>query len=195
MSTSRHEYGAPDQQPDDVKLGELILYIAQQSEGDERFGATKLNKLLFYADFLHYVQYGRSITGQAYQRLEQGPAPRRLLPVRHRLTETEAALVVDRQFYGKRQQRLIALRDPDLTVFSATEIAVVHEVLRRCWGMNGGELSDASHRFLGWLWAESGETIPYNVALIQRRLPTAGEIRHGLELEAEYLAAQPQTRS
>lgn len=190
MSVSMHKYGARDQQPDDAKLGELILYIAQQSEGDERFGATKLNKLLFYADFLHYVQFGRSITGQEYQRLDQGPAPRHLLPVQRGLVETEAAIVVERQFHGKRQRKTIVRRDPNLDLFTATEIAVVNEVLRHCRDMNGSQLSELSHRFPGWLLAESGETIPYSVALIQQRLPTAEEVGHGLALEAEYLASQ-----
>ena len=34
------------------KFRELILYIAQESEGDPNFGATKLNKILFFCDFL-----------------------------------------------------------------------------------------------------------------------------------------------
>ena len=32
----------------DRKLGELILYIAKQSEGDEPIGATKLNSKVAY---------------------------------------------------------------------------------------------------------------------------------------------------
>ena len=33
--------------PDDAKLKELILLICKESEDDPRFGAVKLNKLLF----------------------------------------------------------------------------------------------------------------------------------------------------
>lgn len=35
----------------------------------------KLNKLCFYADFLAAKQFGKSISGLAYQRLEMGPVP------------------------------------------------------------------------------------------------------------------------
>ena len=60
------------------KLQELILYIARRSEDDRHFGANKLNKLLFYSDFLAYAKTGRSFTGAPYERLEHGPAPRGL---------------------------------------------------------------------------------------------------------------------
>ena len=36
----------------DAKLRELVLYICYLSEGDNSFGKVKLNKILFYADFL-----------------------------------------------------------------------------------------------------------------------------------------------
>ena len=65
----------------DKRLGELILYIASRCERAQYFGKTKLNKILFYADFLYYKKTGDSITGQEYMRLDQGPAPRRLVPV------------------------------------------------------------------------------------------------------------------
>ena len=70
---------------DEQKLRELILLIARSSERDEHFGATKLNKILFYSDFWAYRKLGRSITGEVYRKLEHGPAPKRLLPVVRRM--------------------------------------------------------------------------------------------------------------
>jgi len=37
--------------PNDDKLRELILLIAEWCQADPKFGAIKLNKLLFHADF------------------------------------------------------------------------------------------------------------------------------------------------
>ena len=51
-------------EPDGAKLRELMLYITQKSEGDPRFGKTKLLKILVEADFTFYARTGRSITGQ-----------------------------------------------------------------------------------------------------------------------------------
>ena len=59
----------------DKKLKELVLYIAQKSEDDPSFGATKLNKILFAADFYFFGQTGRSITGASYVHRGKGPVP------------------------------------------------------------------------------------------------------------------------
>ena len=36
---------------------------------------TKLNKEMFYADFLHYRRHGRSISGLQYKAIQLGPVP------------------------------------------------------------------------------------------------------------------------
>jgi hypothetical protein len=41
----------------DKRLGELMLYIAKKSQFDQNFGSTKLNKILFYADFVSYATH------------------------------------------------------------------------------------------------------------------------------------------
>src|SRR5438067_13073106 len=66
---------------DEQKFRELILYFAQKSADDPAFGAVKLNKLLFYADFVSFAKRGKAITGATYFRLPHGPAPRQLLPI------------------------------------------------------------------------------------------------------------------
>ena len=46
----------------EVRLLELILYVAEKCQDDPKFGATKLNKILWWADFLAYAQHGTPIT-------------------------------------------------------------------------------------------------------------------------------------
>jgi len=57
----------------DAKMAELILYVSDRCQLDPAYGSTKLNKILFYADFLYYAKHGTSITGQEYMRLDKGP--------------------------------------------------------------------------------------------------------------------------
>lgn len=66
----------------DRKLGELLLYVSQQLADEPSAGSIKINKLLYFAEQTHMRTTGRPITGADYQRLEHGPAPRRLVPVR-----------------------------------------------------------------------------------------------------------------
>ena len=170
--------------PDDDKLKELILYIVSNCDNDDTFGAVKLNKILFFADYLSYLTYGKPITGHEYQALPRGPAPRKLIPIREEMEGEDDVVLIKRQWRGHEQHRLIALREPDLSIFSAAEIALVDKLISSWWGRNANEISNKSHKFIGWQFARDGETIPYNVALVGLRSPTPDEIFRGLELDS-----------
>lgn len=159
----------------DIRLKELVIHITRQCEGDEAFGAVKLNKILFNADFTAYVKFGKPITGQEYFALEYGPAPRRLKPVLAQMERHGEAATREDDFHGFRQRRTFALREANLEHFSSEEIATVDHIIRDWWGRTGTELSEASHRLIGWKVAAEGETIPYSVALVCRREPTKKE--------------------
>jgi hypothetical protein len=168
---------------DHKKLRELILYIAVASEGDETFGSTKLNKLLFFSDFLCYMETGSAITWEEYQKLKNGPAPRALLPVSEEMRQGHELELADRRHYGRLQKRPMALRDPDLSVFTAAEIAVVERVLRRFRDKNASEISATSHQFLEWQLAGEGETIPYISSLFYTRDLTRQETEWANDLD------------
>jgi len=152
---------------DDSKFKELLLFICRRSEGDEPFGATKLNKLLFFADFMAYRKLGKSITGHRYQKLDNGPAPQALLPIRNQLEEEGAIALGERDYHGHVQKRIFARRDPDLAGFTPEEIDIVTGLIQEYWGRTATQLSDLSHEFRGWQLAEDGEDIPYEVALVE----------------------------
>lgn len=175
---------------DDDKFRELILLIARKSEGDPRFGAVKLNKLLFYADFLAYMELGKPITGQEYFALRQGPAPRHMFPIREQMKrDGEIAVRAKETPYSSgTQDRTFALREPDLSGFTPQEIDLVHSVINTCWGHTGSDLSDLTHRFAGWQLAKEKETIPYTFALVDYRAPADDEVKRGLELEGPAAA-------
>ena len=166
----------------DEKLRELILHICIRSEDDEAFGAVKLNKLLFFSDFLAYLRLGKAITGQNYQKLDHGPAPRRMLPILKRMEQQGTIRQRPNEFYGLEQTRTIALEKPDLSKFTAEEIALVDTIVAHFRGKTACQVSDESHQFLGWEVAEKGETIPYPVALIGRRGPTEQDHKIAKEL-------------
>lgn len=165
------------------KLKELILYVAAKSERDPRFGATKLNKILFYSDFAAYARLGESITGETYQRLDHGPAPRGLLPAQRELEQEASCAIAERDHFGRRQKRLVALRDPDLGSFSGGEIALVDQVIDELWDHSATEVSELSHLSLGWQLAAPGEDIPYETVFVASPRPLSPrEIEHGRAL-------------
>jgi hypothetical protein len=146
------------------KLAELIVYIAAKCQLHARFGATKLNKILFYADFLSYQERGKAITGAEYQKLPHGPAPVRLKPVEEALISSMAVVKQETSlFAGSKyiEKRLIALRQPNLSMFDGEEIALVDSVIDQMKDLTGKDVSDISHGFLGWQLARPNERIPY----------------------------------
>lgn len=170
--------------PDDKKLAELILLISERSQGDPTFGAVKLNKLLFYCDFSAYLTFGSSITGQEYFALKNGPAPKKLLPVTQRLIAKGDFGFQQTRYFGHLQKKPIALRPPDVSVFTAEEVNLVDHVLQKHRLKNATQISDESHLFLGWKVARERERIPYETALVSTRKPTAEECQYGLGLES-----------
>lgn len=166
------------------KLKELIVYIASLSEKDDAFGATKLNKLLFRADFTAYAQWGKPLTGVEYFALENGPAPKPMKKLL-RLMEDQGEIVIrGKDYFGLEQHRVIPLRSPRLEgMFDVQEMNLLFRLIQQYWGRSGTSMSNESHEFLGWSLAKLEETIPYSVALVGDREPTLDEIRRGLELE------------
>jgi hypothetical protein len=174
----------------DAKMAELILYISDRCQLDPTFGATKLNKILFYADFIHYANTGEAITGQEYMRLDKGPAPRHLLPIREALIENRELIVRSQPYGGFQQKRPIALRSADLSGFTGEEIAQVDAVISQLWGRTATEVSEISHRFDGWKLASDRETIPYETAFISEREPTEEDFEFARELGREYASSR-----
>lgn len=166
----------------DHKLRELILYIATMCQRDERFGKTKLNKILFNIDFAAYRKFGKSISGQDYYAREFGPTPERMKQALDYL-ENKHDLAIDRkEYFGRQQERPIALRSADLSALTRDEINLVFETINFYWDRSGTDMSNESHEFLGWEVAGPEEKIPYTVALVGTREPTMDEIRRGYEL-------------
>jgi hypothetical protein len=168
---------------DERRYIELVLYICQKCATDPRFGGTKLNKILYFSDFLAYAQLGKPITGFEYQRLVNGPAPRRMLPMRE---EMEKKRLLGVQLIalkgGRTQHRVVNLRAPDLGVFTAAEIALVDRVIEELWNLDAEAVSDLSHRMMGWRLADLGETIPYETVFISSEPLTETDVQRAREL-------------
>jgi uncharacterized phage-associated protein len=143
--------------------------VAGHLHSDRSGGATKLNKVLFFADFAHVRRTGRPITGAAYQKLEHGPAARRLRPVRDDLIAKGEAELHEEEFLGYQQHRFVPLREADLTVFTTDELATINKVLADLDGLNARQVSDLSHDEAGWRLVDFGDDIPYEAALVGAR--------------------------
>ena len=166
---------------DERKFKELILYFAEKCEDDGAFGATKLNKLLWITDFLHYARTGKPLTGATYFKLPYGPAPRQLLPVTKKMDGREIVFKQANR-YGKTQTRVVPLRSANLADFTAEEIATADEAIRLMWDANATEVSRWTHEFRGWRLAAHGAVIPYESFFLSEGALPAELLEHAKEV-------------
>ena len=174
----------PHMAPDE-RLKELILYISARCSEDPTFGAIKLNKILYFADFLSYGTTGEPVTGAAYMRLRMGPVPRRLLPVREKMIEDRELVIQKRRVYQHEQHRTVPLREPILDNFKPNDISVVDELIRVFWGRTAEEVSDLSHG-AAWEIAGDEESIPYQAAYLSNEGVTQDDIERAKAVAAEF---------
>ena len=165
------------------------MYIAEQCSDAEDFGVTKLNKVLFFADFLHYLRHGKPLTGWKYVHDAFGPVPKDIEVIKQRMEKKDIAIahVSTGEFTRK---RVVALREADISEIEPSKIATLTQVIG--WACGNGSpsartLSALSHDFIGYDITEMGEEIPYQTVYLQnkpKQILTEAEIQHGRKLAA-----------
>jgi hypothetical protein len=128
-------FGSDDQTSTD-KLRQLILYVADKCDADPGFGAIKLNKILFFADFVSFAQYGEPITGVKFRKNRKGPVPTVLKRLRNEMERDGEIAIRHKRYNGGIQHRVVPFREPDIDMFSARDIALIDEIIRMWWGIS-----------------------------------------------------------
>ena len=176
---------------DEAKFTEMVLYVAAKLRDDRAGGATKLNKVLYFADFAHTRRHGQPITGAEYQKLGQGPAPRRLRPVREQLVASGDAELEHDDFLGYDLHRLVPRREADTSVFSPDELATIDKVLADLDHLTNTQVSDLSHDEPWWPFFKEGDSVPYYMAFAApEQISTPTSRRLGAEVAERYGLAQ-----
>ena len=137
------------------KMCETVLFFSQ-GRGVYR---TKLNKLLFYADFLHIKRFERSLTGLAYVRLPHGPVPddyELLFSALH----AEGVLDISETLVGEHIAYIhLAKRSPDIGLFDTAELQTLMKVRTEFEKTSAKEISDRSHTEDAWLKTPAGQHV------------------------------------
>ena len=129
------------------KVGTMAKYFAQKLEPFK----TKMNKLLFYADFYHYSKTGYSISGLTYVAITHGPVPKNFGGIYDRLTQDGYIEIQEFEFEDFGGEKLVS-RDPEmgLEIFTETEKEAVVKVGEKLGRLNTSEIKNVSHDELAW---------------------------------------------
>ena len=126
---------------------------------------TKLNKLLFYADFKHFKEFSVSITGVQYVRLPHGPVPDNYEFYLAALQGKEGPIQLHEEQMGPYIGEVFyASVSPDLLVFSDTELKVLSEVKKHFENYNASQIRDYSHKEKAYKETSDGQFITYEYA-------------------------------
>jgi hypothetical protein len=161
-------------QYDPEKLKRLFHYVAWKAGKRDWFGATKLYKVLWFADARRYALAGEPITGETYIREKHGPIPKHAMQVRAQL---EAAGTIRVTKEGK-LTRIIALTEPDVkSLFSPEELKTVDYWIEHIDKNHTAQsISDETHDY-AWEIAKLGEELPLHAIFVSRiREPTDEEM-------------------
>ena len=138
--------------------------LSEAAHRDFVVGRTKLLKLWWLADFLHFRMFGRAITGVEYVALPRGPVPQDFKGHLRRLDEAGEIDEVEMS-YGRYEGYEYRVGDPESgELLSPTERSVIAVVVERFGGLTAQALSDMTHREPLWVaFSESGR-VPYHEA-------------------------------
>lgn len=137
--------------------------------------ATSLNKLLFYADFLHFDSESVSLTGTAYRRLSYGPAPMDFGGLREQMELDQFVEVREVPYQNGRvgeEYQTGPMADELKVSFSSRELEALETVAEAFSDVTPSEISDRSHREAAWRETDNLALISYDKAAgLSLRLP------------------------
>jgi hypothetical protein len=142
------------------KLKALVHYICSKCPDKNLLGATKLNKILWYADAVALETRGEPITRETYIKRQFGPVPKHILEIIEKLEEEKAVAVKNTPFHKYEKREFVSLKNPDLSMFTPEEISLVDDVIGEiCYNHTATSISLASHDRI-WELAEIGDELP-----------------------------------
>ena len=127
------------------KLKNILLYYIEK---EKAVFFTKMNKLLFYTDFLSYRMTGKAMTGLSYRAITHGPVPIRWDRIYSFYNEIDQEI---EQFSdGGEGTKLVSHLSPDMSDFSDDELMMLDYVYQRFKKETPTQISQTSHHEEAW---------------------------------------------
>lgn len=145
------------------KIIESIIFLASKKPGIDIY---HIAKVLFFADKLHINSYFRPVTTDTYVKLPYGPVPSNALDIikgNTLLTPRQLEKIFTSLSIGSRNKyyQTEALREPDLSYFSKSDLECLEESLSRYGDLSFDELLNLSHSERCYYDTEDKDKIDY----------------------------------
>ena len=148
------------------KVKQIIVFFASALQG---VFETKLNKLLFYSDFLSYKKYGKGISGLQYQAISYGPVPVRYSTIYENLDGLKKEIINLGNGYSG--SIITTVEQFEQSLFTVEELEVLKCVLVHFEKSKANEISEMSHAEEAWRQNEKQHSlIDYSYAFDLRQV-------------------------
>jgi len=150
---------------DREKMRAVILRVCRSCAPSD-LGAVKLNKVLYYADMIHYAHYRAPVTGATYRKRPNGPASDQLLFLLRDMERVGDIKIDNVDYYGFFKKEYVPLAEEPQGVLNEVETGILDDVIEFvCRQNTARSISEYSHA-LPWEMAEMGGEIPYPSAML-----------------------------
>lgn len=151
---------------------QAILYILYKLGGI--CDIHKCHKILYFADNEHLSRYGRSITGDAYVRMDFGPVPTCIYDLFKAVRgDSYFASQVDdvrrNSFYFVNSKDIVSVASPQMDYLSDSDVAMLDKYIDQFKDKDFNEISDASH---GYAWLHTAKN---GIISVRDRLTEMGD--------------------
>lgn len=133
--------------PDMNKVANLITFFCEHSNNLYK---TKLNKLLFYSDFINFQNTGYSITGLSYKAIPYGPVPSEYERLYTRLSDDQKIAVEPKYINDVCAEEFLSLSQFNIDLFEPEELESIKYVLKKLGKLNTKKVVDISHKEKAW---------------------------------------------
>lgn len=148
------------------RLRNIILFFIDRLDGVFN---TKMNKLLFYTDFLSYKLYGTGMSGLTYQAVQYGPVPRQWDNVYAEISDVYSEIEAFPSGYSG--VKLCSEARPDLSSFKKEELEILNAVYQKFRNTSANDISEISHEEDAWIkYVNTKKTIDYSEAFSLKAL-------------------------
>lgn len=127
------------------RIKNILLYFIEKGRG---VYITKMNKLLFYTDFLSYRDRGKGMTGLRYKAIQHGPVPVRWDRIYSFYDEIKPEIL---QLSNDREgSMLVSNLSPVMADFSEDDLEILRAVYERFKNETPTQISETSHQEEAW---------------------------------------------
>jgi uncharacterized phage-associated protein len=145
------------------KYKNALLYFFNNCN-NKYLGSTKLNKLMYYLDFVSFRDRNKSVSNDAYLHLDFGPVPQEIDKVLALLKQEDAVSAHDMPFKDSHKDEFVARAEPDMKVFDAYEAKLLEAIAKEFELWDTKKIVEQTHLEAPWFYSEPLTTVDYAYA-------------------------------